>query len=478
MKTVRTLLLNPPVSIESLYGRFAKSGSDLPPLSLCYIASYLISRGKEVCILDAAKLHLSMKAIEEAVTEYTPDIIGFHTCTPYYNTVKSLALHLKQTHPDILLIAGGPHFAGNPAEDLERMDLDLIVVGEGEQTCLEIVEALERQNKDSFLSGGAVEEINGVIFKRNGISMAAGTRELIHDIDSIPYPARHLLPPLQTYRVSAAQYKRLPSTAMITSRGCPFRCIFCVCSLSAQKVRTHSVEYIMGEVDELITRYGMKDITFVDDVFTLNGNRTAAICSELAKRRDKLVWSCNVRVGMVDREMLRLMKQSGCWMVMVGIESGNRDILKRIKKNIKLEEAEELSRWCREAGIMFHPNFIIGHPGETEESINQTIQFAKKLHAHFPLFTLMTPYPGTELWNSAEKYGTLQRENFDHFSLGSDHPCFIPTGLSGELLLKKRSEAYRACYLNPSMALRHLQSLRSFSDIRRLAGAVKILAGL
>jgi radical SAM superfamily enzyme YgiQ (UPF0313 family) len=477
MKAVKTLLINPPVSVESLYGKFARSGSDLPPLSLGYIASYLIKHGKEVQILDSAKLRFSLGDILKAIKDYCPDVIGFHTCTPYFNTVKSLASRIREAYPEILLIAGGPHFWGSAVTDLESMDLDIIVIGEGEKTCLKTVEGLERCHKDEFLTS-AIEDIKGVVYMKNGAGVMNPLREPVEDIDNIPYPARHLLPPLHTYRVSAVQYRKLPSTAMVTSRGCPFRCIFCVCSLFKQKVRMHSVEYVIGEVDELINRYHMKDITFVDDVFTLNRKRTYAMCDELSKRKKKLVWSCNVRVGMVDKDTLQYMKDSGCWMVMVGIESGNREILSRIRKDIKLEEAEELSQWCKEIGLMLHPNFILGHPGETMETIDQTIDFAKKLYAHFPLFSIMTPYPGTELWNMAENYGKLKKDNFDHFSFGSDEPCFIPHGLTAELLLKKRKEAYRKCYLNLPMIKRHLQSLKSLEDVKRLFDAAGILIGL
>lgn len=477
MKKVRTLLINPPISTEALYGKFSRGGSDLPPLSLCYIASYLLKYGKQVDILDAAKLRLSIIDINKKILEYAPDIVGFHTVTPYINLVRILASEVKSAWPNILVIAGGPHFVGDPISDIKDSQLDIAVVGEGEQTSLEIIEAMEQSKIDDFLLNIA-SNIQGIVYKINNNIKVNSPRELINDIDTIPLPARHLLPPLHTYKVSVAQYKRLPSTGMLTAIGCPFKCIFCVCSLSRQKVRKHSVEYVMTEIDELIYRYGIRDVAFIDDVFTLNRKRTYRLCEELAKRKNKLVWSSNVRIGLVDKEMLIYMKDSGCWMVLVGIESGNQEILDRIKKQIKLEQAEQLSSWCKEVGLMFHPNFIIGHPGETVDTINQTINFARKLYSHFPLFTIMTPYPGTKLWNIAEQYGTINKENFDEFCLGSNKPCFIPYGLTEELLIKKRNEAYRKCYLNFPMALRHLHSIKSFEDIKRMLNAVNILAGL
>lgn len=477
MKQVKTLLINPPVTIEKLYGKFARGGSDQPPLSLCYIASYLLQHGKDVRILDAAKLRLSSERIMEEICEFEPDIIGFHTCTPYMNAVKSLTAEIKSLWPHRLVIAGGSHFLGDPISDIENSKIDVIVVGEGEKTSLEIVEGLEKHTIHDFLSS-FVEKIKGVIYLKDGSGKSNPSRELIQDIDTIPHPARHLLPPLDTYRLSVANYKRLPATAMLTSRGCPFRCIFCINSILKEKVRLHSVGYVIEEVDELIERYKMREICFVDDVFTVTKNRTYQICEKLAKRKHKIVWSCNVKVGLVDKRLLKTMKESGCWMVMAGIESGSQKIIDTIKKNFKLEQAVELCNWCREVGLMIHPNFIIGHPGETEDTINMTIDFAKRLYSHYLLFTLMVPYPGTELWNTAEKYGRLKVDNFDYFTLGNENPCFVPYGLSEELLIRKRKEAYKKCYLNFSMARRHLSSIRSFEDMRRLFRASRILFNL
>lgn len=476
MRKIKILLINPPVSCEALYGKFARGGSDLPPLSLCYIASYLLKFGKKVDILDTAKLRLSITDIKKRVLEYGPDMVGFYTATPYINSVKLLATQIRSLCKDILLIAGGPHFTGDAVSELRNSDLDIVAVGEGEQTCLEIVEALEESTKETLLNNNC--SIKGIAYKRNKEVYINPARDLIEDIDSIPRPARHLLPPLNTYRVSAVQYKRLPSTGVLTARGCPFNCTFCVCSVSRQKVRSHSIKYVMAEVDELIYQYGIRDIAFIDDVFTIDRERTSGLCEELAKRKERIVWSANVRVGLITKKMLKVMKDSGCWMVLVGIESANQEILDRIKKQIKPQQAMELSSWCREIGLMFHPNFIIGHPGETVDTIDETINFARKLYSHFPLFTIMTPYPGTELWNNALQYGTLNKENFSDFSLGSNKPCFVPFGLTADLLLRKRNEAYRKCYLNLPMAWRHLRSIKSFEDVLRIANAINILAGL
>ena len=222
MKTVKTLLINPPVGIEKVYGRFARGGANQPPLSLCYIASYLLQHGKDVCILDAAKLNLSAEGIMSEVAKLNPDIIGFHTCTPYFNAVKSLTTKIKSRWPDILIIAGGPHFIGDPVNDIENTELDIIVAGEGEKTCLEIVEGLEKYGIRGFLSD-TIQEVRGAVYRNGGSGKKNHPREPIQDIDTIPHPARHLLADFHTYRLSVANYKRHPATATLTSTGCRSR---------------------------------------------------------------------------------------------------------------------------------------------------------------------------------------------------------------------------------------------------------------
>jgi radical SAM superfamily enzyme YgiQ (UPF0313 family) len=243
-------------------------------------------------------------------------------------------------------------------------------------------------------------------------------------------------------------------------------------------VRFHSVEYVISEIDELMNNYNVRDITFVDDVFTVDRDRTFKICERLAERRNKLVWVCNISVGTVDKKLLKMMKDSGCWLVMVGIDSGSQEVLSKLEKRFTLGQAEELCNWCKEVGLKVHPNFIIGNPGESELTIDQTIRFAKKIYSHYPVFTTMVPYPGTKLWKQLKDYGELLDSNFDSFTFGNENPCFAPYGLTKEILIEKRNQAYRESYLNPAMILRHLFSIESLVDLKRIFIAIKILTGL
>lgn len=476
-RQIKTLLINPPFTTESIYGKFAGAGADHAPLSLGYIAAYLLKHGKDVKIIDAAKLKLDIVGISKMISAYSPDIVGLHTCTPNINTVKLLASEIKNLSSDILVIAGGPHFLYNPAEEAKNSKLDIIVIGEGEGTCLEIVEGLEQGNLGQFISEIS-PRIRGIVYKDNNTVKINSPRDPIVDIDSIPFPARHLLPPLHTYRSTIATFKRLPSTIVLTSRGCPFSCIYCHNSAQRIKFRMHSIGYVMEEVDELINKYKIKDITFVDDIFTVDRDRTFAICKELAKRKDRLCWVCNIKVGLVDKEMLKVLKDSGCWLVMFGVDSGNQGIIDTMERKFALEEAEQVCNWCRDIGLMIHPNFIIGNPGETVEAINESINFARKIYCHYPVFMTMVPYPGTKLWDNLHRYGRLATDNFDRFTFGSEKPCFIPYGLTEGLIIRKRKEAYLKCYLNFPMVLRHICSIKSFEDIRRLLRAFRVLIGI
>lgn len=477
IKQIKTLLINPPFTTASIYGKFAGAGADHAPLSLGYIASYLLKHGKDAKIIDAAKLKLNIDGICKMIAVYSPDIIGLHVCTPNINTVKFLASRIKVLWPEVLVVAGGPHFLYNPAEEVRNSKLDIVVIGEGEETCLEIVEGMEQGNRDYFISDIS-SRIKGIIYKVNNTVKINSPREPIADIDLIPPPARHLLPPLDTYRSTIATFKHLPSTIVLTSRGCPFSCTYCHNSAQRIKFRMHSIGYVMEEVDELINKYKVRDITFIDDIFTIDRNRTFAICEELAKRKDKLCWVCNIKVGLVDEKMLKVLKDSGCWLVMFGVDSGNQEIIDIMERKFTLEEVEQVCDWCRGINLMVHPNFIIGNPGETIETIDQSINFAKKLYCHYPIFMTMVPYPGTKLWDTVDRYGKLTTDNFDYFTFGSEKPCFVPYGLSEGLIIKKRKEAYLKCYLSFPMISRHICSIKSFDDIGRLFRAFRVLIGI
>jgi len=294
-------------------------------------------------------------------------------------------------------------------------------------------------------------------------------RQPIKDLDSLPFPARHLLPPLDIYKPKAIMYKKLPSTQIFTSRGCPYQCVFCQ-NPFGRRVRYHSPEYVVSEIEHLTKDYGIRDIVINDDTFTVNKERVHEICDLIDRRNIDIKWSCNVRVDCVDLPLLKRMKGAGCWLIMPGLESGNDGILKTLKKGITVEQGRNVCRWARQVGLWIKPSFIIGNPLETENSIEDTIEFAVSLKTHYPSFALMTPLPGAELWETAEQYGVFDRSDLAKLT-PSQNACFVPYGLCADYLIRKQKEAFRRCYLNLGMIIRHLKGISSFEDVRKMSHA-------
>jgi len=284
-------------------------------------------------------------------------------------------------------------------------------------------------------------------------------------LDSIPFPARHLLPDLKLYRPNAQSYRKLPATTIITSRGCPFNCIFCDRSTFGKKYRTHSAEYVVDEIQMLIEQFGIKEIWFVDDTFTIDKNRVMQICNMIMERNLDISWSCLGRVGTVTIEMLKMMKKAGCWMIAYGIETGNQEVMDYIKKGITLEQAEQAVKWTKEAGLLPKGYFMLGYPVDTLETIDETIAFARSLSLDYALFTITTPLPNTELFEICKSVGKLVHTDLSKFSAWE--AVYEPPTVSAKQLTAKYREAYRNFYFRPSYIFRQLKNIRGIDDLRR-----------
>ena len=467
----KILFIVPPLYTEETYGKFGRVGSTLPFLGLYYLASVLRKNNFEVKILDSIVLRLSIKDILKEVDNYSPNMVGISSSTASYHKARVLAETSKEAFPNMNIVLGGPHLSGLPEEVMKNNCFDFGVINEGEETILELCEKL-RNNGNNF------KEIKGLTFRNEDDQViVTEKRNPIKDVDSIPYPARDLLPPLKAYRASALYYKRLPITQIFTSRGCPYQCIFCNTPFG-KVIRFHSVEYVVSEIEMLLKDFGVKEILINDDTFTVDKNRVLEICRLIRKKNLKFLWSCNIRVNTVDREILQEMKSAGCWLVMPGVESGNQKILDILRKGLTLEQAVNACKWAREVGLMIKPSFICGNPGDTEETIEETIKFAKSLKTHYPSYTFMTPFPGTPMWHLAEKYGYIDKTNFSKFALSSREPSFVPFGLTKEYLIKKQAEAFRRWYIDWGMFCRHIGTIRRAEDFKKMFRALLTLRGM
>jgi anaerobic magnesium-protoporphyrin IX monomethyl ester cyclase len=355
-----------------------------PPLGLGYIAAYLKQQGISVEIVDCT--FLSQEEAIKKIVASKPKIIGIQSM--YSMRDKSLELaRLLRNHCQ-LLVAGGALPTIQP--DAFVKDFDFVVIGEGEQTMLEIV--------TQFENGGSLSQIKGVAYKENDTRHIRKTspRALANDLDILPPPSRDLFDNggYKKYYSGRFGYK---TTAIMTSRGCPFECDFCSRPVFGNGFRARNASKVTDEIEEVIS-LGYNRIWFADDCFTLNRKRLIEICDEILKRRLKIAWECLSRVDTLDSETADKMKQAGCVRMFFGIESGNDSILRIMKKQITTKQAQAAVQLCKTKGIKTGAFFIVGYPGENGKTILDTVKFASSLQLDYLSFTMPYPIPGTPLF--------------------------------------------------------------------------------
>ncbi|MDP2863696.1 MAG: radical SAM protein [Desulfobacterales bacterium] len=380
---MRFLIINPFYSI---------SETPSPPLGLAYIAAALEREGVEVKILDFVVFPYSRELLKSVLKKFEPRIVGTTAVTMTFDNAINVIKEIKSIDPSIATVMGGPHVTFCAKETMSLFpELDFIVLGEGEETIAELAGALDE--------GRDVSGIDGIVFRGKSGIVDNGPRKKRIDVDSLPLPARHHLP-LGRYRALG-----MP-VSMTTSRGCPFKCIFCVGrKMVGAKVRYRNPQNVVDEMEYLAT-LGFRQINVADDLFTSNENHCLKVCDEIIKRGLKIKWTSFARVDTVSAKVLTRMREAGCHTVSFGVESGNRDILKRIKKGITLEQVTDAVKMCNEAGVSPHASFILGLPGETPETLKETVEFGNRLKdmgvSHG--FHLLAPFPGTEVREEKEKF--------------------------------------------------------------------------
>lgn len=457
----KILFLNPPLDFTRQYKHLAEAGSELPPLGIALLAAVARKHGHEVVLIDALALGLDEDALVEHILAAAPDIVGMTATSLAIFPAAAIAQRLKQARPGLKILIGGPHLTSVPQETMQRFPaFDIGVVGEAEVTLIELLAALTRQE-------GNLDAINGLVYRLNGALRTTPARALIQDLDSLPYPAWDLLPDLrQYYQPAADSLYRFPATLLITSRGCPGRCVFCDRSVFGNTLRAYSAEYCMGMIQQLITHYGIRDIFFEDDNFLAFRTRTIELCNLLIAQRLDLTFSIMGRVDMVTPELLALLKRAGCWQINYGLESGSQRILDIIGKGTTVEAAEQALRMSHAAGIKVKGLFMVGNPGEDRQSIKETCAFIRRMPIDDFHMTFFTPFPGSEVAGWAATYGAF---NPDWNALNMFTPgTFIPFGFTAGELARFHRQAYRIFYLRPRIIWYYLRKLRHPRMIKKL----------
>lgn len=412
---MRVLLIKPPIT----YYKTEAEYSPYEPLGLMYLASYIreYCDDIEVKILDAStridlkrwegdffKVGYTDDMITKAVADFQPNLVGISSMF----TINSKGVHdtakiIKGYDKNIPIIVGGAHVSAFPDWVLKDENVDAVVKGEGEETLLEIVNCL-RMDKSMF-------EISGVIYRGDGKVIENPLRSFMKDLDTIPFPARDLVN-MDVYFYEKYNYSHSmspPRSTVVSSRGCPYRCIFCsIHSLWRHSYRMRAPEKVVDEIEMLVKTYGVQEIAFFDDNLSVSKKRMIGICDEIIRRKLKIKWCTpnGIAIWTLDKEVVSKMRESGCYKLTFGIETGSLATQKFIRKShIDLEKSKELIKYCNKIGIWTHSSFIIGFPYETEKDIMDTIDYALNCGIDMATFFIATPYPGTEL------YDIYQQEN-------------------------------------------------------------------
>nr|HPM43560.1 radical SAM protein [Candidatus Omnitrophota bacterium] len=432
-------------------------GGHQAPLGLLYLASFLEKNGFEVSLIDAEAQRYANNQIIEKIKLLRPDVIGITSTTVAFHRACAIASDIKKTYPQLPVVIGGPHVSANPRETLSLKCFDFGVVGEGEVTALNLFRAI--------CDGKPVDFINGLVYidKDSGKIKLTEARPYISDLDSLPFPARHLLPDIRRYKPPLGSYLNTPVASMITSRGCPYGCIFCDKNVFGDSLRYHSPDYIISEIEDMIGRFGAREIAFLDDTFIVDTDRVRNILYLMKQNKINVSWSCMTRADILTRELLQEMKSAGCWQMSIGVESGNQKVLDFMNKNIRLEDIRKVAAWCRQLGIYSKAFFMIGHPIDNIDTINETVEFAKSNPFDDIVVTIVTPMPGTRLYDLAPDYGRLTHDDTSDFSYWK--PVFVPNGLEEGLMYRKQAQFYRDFYCRPGTILRQLGKIRSIPQL-------------
>jgi radical SAM superfamily enzyme YgiQ (UPF0313 family) len=371
------------------------------PLNLAYIARVLLDNNHKISVIDIDGEKLSYRTIFQRMSKIDFDIIGITGIVVHYKFLKQLTRDIKKKYPAKKIIVGGGVASPIPKLFLEKSAADIVVIGEGEVTVVELVKALE--------SGGNLNNVKGIAYKKNRKVIITSPREPIQNLDSIPFPAWDLFPIKNYIIYCGVGYEAERSANMITSRGCPFRCIYCYDTFG-KKIRYRSADNVVSEMKELKKRYNIHRLSFYDETFIADRKRALEICNKMIEEKLNLVWDCNGRANLVDEELLTLMKRAGCTHIEYGIESGSQQILDRMRKGVTVEQAKNAVRLARGVGLEVITPIMIGTPGETRKTIAETIAFFKEMGIVANCF-YTTPNPGTPLYEEMRACGKIIDED-------------------------------------------------------------------
>jgi len=449
-RRTRVLFLNPPYlprfSRAQRSPAVIKSGTLYYPIWLAYAAGVLEDDGFPLRLLDAPALGYDTDAVLAQTLDFRPDLVVADTSTPSIANDLAVMGSIREQLPQARIVLVGTHASATAREILtDRPEVDAVCRGEYELTLRNLARGLE--------DGAGPVSVPGLLTRKNAEIEDGGEREPVLDLDSLPWVSRvyrrHL--PISRYFYSITRH---PVVALVTGRGCPYRCHFCVYpqTLHGRGYRHRSPEDVVDEILWIQREMpGVREIFFEDDTLTVNRSHVTRICELMLERGVRVPWTANSRCD-VEAETLRLMRRAGCRLLCVGVESGNQEVLDATGKNLRLEQVERFAADARSAGILLHGCFMVGNPGETPDTMEETFRFARRLPFDTVQFFPLMVYPGTRAYDWARENGYLRTEDYSEWldSEGS-HNCVLDLpGLTAEDLVRFCDRARRRYYLRPS----------------------------
>jgi anaerobic magnesium-protoporphyrin IX monomethyl ester cyclase len=432
------------------------------PIYLSFTAAVVEEAGFEVLFTDAIMDELSIEQFAQQVRDIGPRLALIETSTPSIEFDLETAAAVKQWSPGTCVALLGSHVTYFDREIMaEHPAVDAVVRGEFEYTCADLARALE--------DGGDLSRVLGLTYRdADGDVHRNPDRPHFEPLDQMPFPARHIV---RDAGYRAGIYSGGHPTAMVSSRGCPYRCTFCLWPdvLYGHKFRARSAENVVDEIEEAVRVYDHDEIYFDDDTFTVDRQRVMDICRLILERglEKEVEWIAQCRVDTIDREMLEAMKAANCGYILFGVESGSPQMLKKMKKGITLDKVRHAFELTKKVGIKTQAFFLFGIPGETKDTVRETIEFAKELNASSTQFAVAIPHPGTALYEECKTNGWLTTENWADYT---SEACVIETPwLTAEEVEEARIRAYREYYYRPQFIVGEALKIRRLADIKRLA---------
>lgn len=443
------------------YAKGVNEATLYPPLGVAYLAAVLEKNNIECEIIDAAVSEKSNADVVKDVKKFKPEVIGITTNIITAKAAMELGSLLRHKFPHQLIIYGGPYASAYPKMILKKTKGDVVVRGEGEITIIKLLQSLKN-----------LKDVKGISYRIGNKVFHNADRELIEDLDTLPFPAYHLLPDFKRYR---SRSRKTPIGFLISSRGCPYHCIYCNANIFGKKFRPRSPANVLTEIELLVGRYGVKQIEILDDNFTFDIARAEKIFDEVLKRKIKVLFNFQngIRADRLTPKLVKKMKQAGVYKATIGVESGDPRIQKIIKKSLDLKKVIKASKMLRKEGILVFCSFMIGLPGETPESLDRSIDFAIKLNPQIANFMVVVPLPQTELYEMIKKEGRFTKT----VDFGSETGFYIDNfyyeigEVNQKLVSDYVAKAYQQFYFRPAKIIDSLLAIRTYREFKWTMGA-------